>query len=272
MFVCAVPSSQAQENISKGNLFIIGGGERPPSLLQKLIHTAQLGKADYVVVLPMSSEEPDSSFYYFKNDLEKECTNAIVNFNFTPAKINYQPWLDSLRKAKLVFITGGDQVRFMKIVLHSPIYDAIHFAYRNGATVAGTSAGAAVMPKQMMTGNQLKGDKTYHETIDKLVTDNIEFTEGLGMVDSVIIDQHFIVRSRYNRLISSLVKFPFYTCIGINEATAIIIHGKKAEVTGVGQAEVMSDPTGISITENGLIKLKGMRFSIYTSGDVFEIK
>lgn len=272
LFVTCIKFLHAQHVFAGGNLFIIGGGERPQSLMQELLHTAQLRKTDYVIVLPMSSIEPDSAFYYFKKDIEKECTNAIVNFNFTIARVNDQLWLDSLRKAKLIFITGGDQARFMKIVRHTPVYDAIHFAYMNGATIAGTSAGAAVMPRQMMTGNQLKGNTVYHETFDRLVNDNIEFAEGLGMIDSVIIDQHFIVRSRYNRLISALVKFPSYICIGINESTAIIIHGKKAKVAGIGQVEVMSDPSGIKYTGNGLIKLKGMHFSIYTAGDVFDIK
>jgi cyanophycinase len=37
------------------------------------------------------------------------------------------------------YITGGDQSRFMNIVLHTPIQQAIETAYKNGATVAGTS-------------------------------------------------------------------------------------------------------------------------------------
>ena len=80
----------------EGNLFIIGGGNRSPALLQKLIQTAKLGKTDHVVVLPMSSEEADSAYYYFKIQLEKECTNTIANLNFTADKINDRQWLDSL--------------------------------------------------------------------------------------------------------------------------------------------------------------------------------
>ena len=36
----------------------------------------------------------------------------------------------------------------MNIVLHTPVYDAIHTAYANGSTIAGTSAGAAVMSEK----------------------------------------------------------------------------------------------------------------------------
>src|SRR5262245_18578645 len=90
----------------KGKLFIIGGGDRPPSLMRTLLETAALKDYDYVVVLPMSSEEPDTAYYYFKADLETICSNAIVNFNFTEERVGNKSWLDSLEKAKLIFITG----------------------------------------------------------------------------------------------------------------------------------------------------------------------
>jgi cyanophycinase len=261
-------SLQAQ----KGKLFIIGGGSRSDMLVKKLIETANLGKSDYIAVLPMSSAEPDTGYYYIKKDLEKFCGNIIANLNFTTDKINNKQWLDSLRQAKLIFITGGDQARFMKAVLHAPVYDAIHNAYSQGATVAGTSAGAAVMSRNMITGNQLIGDTAYHETFNKLWTDNIQFAEGLGLIDSVIIDQHFIKRSRYNRLISALAKFPAYTCIGIDEGTAIIIYNKKITVVGVSQVIVMKHPEGLKITSAGLIKFSNVREGIYTDGDVIDMK
>ena len=50
----------------KGNLFIIGGGDRSPELIQTLISTAHLSVKDYIVVLPMATEEPDTAYYYIK--------------------------------------------------------------------------------------------------------------------------------------------------------------------------------------------------------------
>jgi cyanophycinase len=254
----------------KGKLFIIGGGDRSPALMRSLVATAAFKAKDYVVVLPMSSESPDTAFYYFRTDLEQVCSNAIVNFNFTADKINNSNWLDSLEHARLIFITGGDQDRFMKAVLNTAVVEAIHKAYKNGATIGGTSAGAAVMSKYMITGNQLT-DTTYYSTFRKLVHNNIEFKEGLGLLESAIIDQHFIARSRYNRLLSALAMHPSLSCIGIDEATAIIIKGNKVTVTGESQVILMRKPEQLKITPGGLIKLKDIQFSIYTSGDQFLI-
>jgi len=138
----------------KGNLFIIGGGDRSPQLIETLITTAKLNTTDYIVVLPMATEYPDTAYYYIKTDLEKACSNTIANLNFTKDKVHNAKWLDSLQHAKLIFLTGGDQNRFMNIALHTPVQQAILTAYANGATVAGTSAGAAMMTRYMITGNE----------------------------------------------------------------------------------------------------------------------
>jgi cyanophycinase len=263
--------AQKRPSIPRGNLFIIGGGDRSPSLVKALLTTAKLSTKDYIVVLPMSSEEPDTSFFYFKADIETTCTNTIANLNFTPALVNNKTWLDSLEHAKLIFITGGDQDRFMNVVLNTPVYDIIHKAYNNGATIAGTSAGAAVMSHYMITGKELTGDTTYHATFKKLHDKNIEIKQGLGLLNSAIIDQHFIVRSRYNRLFSALAKFPAYPCIGIDESTAIIVHGNKVKVAGESQVMVIKHPDQLTITAGGLIKVKDVQLSIYTAGDEFTL-
>jgi cyanophycinase len=254
----------------KGKLFIIGGGDRSAQLMKTMLATAALLPKDYAVVLPMSAENPDTSFYYFKEDLQPVCNNAIINFNFTRDKVNDKNWLDSLANARLIFITGGDQERFMDIVLHTPVYDAIHRAFANGATIAGTSAGAAVMSEQMITGKQLK-DTSYYATFKKIHHNNIDIKEGLGLLTNAVIDQHFIVRSRYNRLLSAIARFPAYACIGIDEATAIIVEGNKITVTGESQVIMLQKPVQLKVTTDGLIKMKSIQLSMFTSGDIFYI-
>jgi len=73
--------------------------------------------------------------------------------------------------------------------------------------VGGTSAGAAVMSKRMITGNQLR-DTAYASTFPVLLDSNLELKEGLGLLDSVFVDMHFVTRSRYNRLIEAIIEHP----------------------------------------------------------------
>lgn len=105
--------------------------------------------------------------------------------------------------------------------------------------------------------------------VTKLQDKNLDLQEGLGLVNSAIIDQHFVVKSRYNRLLSALAKFPNYPCIGIDEATAIIVQGNKVTIAGDGQVIVFRNPKGLRFTREGLIKFTDLQMSIFTVGDTF---
>ncbi|WP_269685129.1 cyanophycinase [Flavobacterium lacustre] len=271
IFVLFLFSTSIQAQNPKGKLFIIGGGNRSDALMTQLISISDLEKKDFVVVLPMSSEEPDSAYIYFKEQFQKLTPHPIIMMNFDKNTANNKTLTDSLQKAKLIFISGGDQTRFMNVVYNTPIYTAIHKAYQNGSTIAGTSAGAAVMSEKMITGNQ-KLEKEYSGTFDNIRYDNLETTEGLGLITNAIIDQHFLKRSRYNRLISAMVEFPNLTGIGIDESTAIIVHNNEIEVAGESEVIVLKNPKGVQKTKNNLISIKGLDMSIYNAGQKFKVK
>lgn len=256
----------------KGKLFIIGGGDRSDDLMKQVLDVAELGKKDYIVVLPMSSEEPDSSFIFFKTQMVKLTSNPIVMLNFNKETAQNKTLTDSVQKAKLIFISGGDQTRFMKVVHDTPIKTAILKAYENGSTISGTSAGAAVMSEKMITGNQ-KLQKEYTGTFSVIKYDNLETDEGLGLLKTVVIDQHFLKRNRYNRLLSALIEFPDLTGIGIDEATAIIVRNNKVEVAGESEVIVFKNPKGIvKAKKDNLISIEKLEMSIYTAGQKFNIK
>jgi cyanophycinase len=255
----------------KGNLFIIGGGERSAELLEALIKTADLGTGDYIVVLPMASGVPDESVAYIRAQLSEHCKNPVTSFNFTHTQANDQPgWIDSVRNAKLIYIAGGDQNRFMDVVRDTRLYDAIHQAFDKGATISGTSAGAAVMSEIMITGEEK--DKKGNGNVKVIKKDNVITSRGMGFVTKAVIDQHFIMRSRYNRLLSVLADHPDKMVIGIDESTAIIVKGKKAEVAGESQVVVVSGPKKLKMSGKDKVAFKKAKLSLFTAGDTFELK
>ena len=264
--------SLLQAQSPKGKLFIIGGGDRSDALMKQVLSVSELTKKDFIVVLPMSSEEPDSSFIFFKTQMAKLTPNPIVMLNFNKETAQNKKLTDSLQKAKLIFISGGDQTRFMNVVQNTPIQTAIQKAYQNGSTISGTSAGAAVMSEKMITGNQ-KLQKEYSGTFDNIRYDNLETAKGLGLLKTAIIDQHFLKRNRYNRLLSALVEFPSLTGIGIDESTAIIVRNNQIEVAGESEVIVVKNPKGIlKSKKNNLISIENLHMSIYTAGQKFNIQ
>ncbi len=264
---CLLLFSQSIANMN-GSLFIIGGGKRPPEMFQRMIRESGVDKSGYVVILPMSSEDDSACYFAQKAFLDAGIT-AISCFDF--GKIQPRPsCIDSITNARLVYIPGGDQRKFMQIVRSTPVYKAIHYVYDHGGMIAGTSAGAAVMSKMMITGDEFKHPQ-YTGDFKTIEADNIEVAEGLGLVTGVIIDQHFIKRMRMNRLISAVIEHPDLEGIGIDESTAIFVRGGTAEVVGSSQVVVISHHGKQSSVKNGLLGAKDLRLEVYLPGDKFEM-
>jgi cyanophycinase len=261
----------AQSKTSKGKLCIIGGGSRPDVMVDRIINEARLNDGGYGIILPMSSEDPDSSVWYANQQFVTRGINSVYGVNFRKGQTYSAPKLDSIRNARLIYITGGDQVRFMGVVQGTEIEKAIHDAYSKGALIAGTSAGAAVMSKIMITGNELK-HPDYTSTFRTMEADNLETKPGLGFIQNAVIDQHFVRRSRYNRLISAVIEYPDVKGIGIDEATAILVSGNTAEVLGDSQVIVFENPKRSKVVKDGKLSAKGINMNIYLSGETFSLK
>lgn len=275
--LCLIGFGQAgiSQNVSPapaGKLFIIGGGKRPPALVQAMADAAGLDTAGYAIILPMASGEPDSAAYYGIRQFTELGLPAERFRAYHFEKGAYpQAAVDSLRGARLIYITGGDQNRFMDVLLGSPVYDAIHEAYRNGSVIAGTSAGAAVMSRRMITGNEYK-HPDYTGDFRTIEAENIEMKEGLGLLPNAIVDQHFIYRMRMNRLMSVALEHPGQACIGIDESTAILVEGNSATVVGDSQVILLRNPGGTGKKENGLLGGRGLELSILLPGEKFGLK
>jgi len=260
----------AQENDEKGSLFIIGGGSRPMEMMQRIATESGIDKGGYAVILPMSSEEPDSAIYYTGRSFSKAGYTNVYGLQFEKGEKHNQAKTDSIRNARLVYISGGDQSKFMGVVAGTDIEKAIHDAYANGGMVAGTSAGAAVMSKVMITGNELK-HPDYSSTFRNIESDNIETATGLGMLTTAIIDQHFVYRSRHNRLLSAVIEYPEMLCIGIDESTAIYVKNNIAEVVGLSQVLVFSNPNASKEVKGEKLGARGLQLDLYLPGDTFTL-
>jgi cyanophycinase len=240
-------------------------------MVMRMISEAGLQKEGYGIILPMSSIEPDSAVYYASLQFTKQGMDRVYGLHFVKGESVSKSKLDSIREAKLIYISGGDQNRFMEVVLGTEIEKAIHDAYRRGALVGGTSAGAAVMSKIMITGNELK-HPDYRSTFRNIEADNIETKPGLGLITNAIIDQHFVARSRHNRLISAVIEYPEMTGIGIDESTAILVSGNQAEVVGESQVIVIRNKKRSKRIREGKLGAADLELSVLLPGDKFRIR
>ena len=269
--VLQLQSVHAQNANPKGKLIIIGGGSRPAVIIDRIIAESGVEKSGYGVILPMSSIEPDSAVFYAKKQFLEKGLKNVYGLNFVKDEKLMPSKIDSLKKAKFIYISGGDQNRFMDVVRGTAIEEAIHQAYNKGALVTGTSAGAAVMSKMMITGSELKHMES-SSTLSSIESDNIEIKDGLGMMTGVVIDQHFVTRSRYSRLLSVIIEHPEMTGIAIDESTAILVDGHNIEVLGDSQVISFKNPDHSKNVYKDKIGAHNIMLNIYLPGEKFTIQ
>ncbi|MFY0481958.1 cyanophycinase [Flavobacterium sp. PLA-1-15] len=135
--------------------------------------------------------------------------------------------LERLKAADVVMFTGGDQLRLTSILGGTAFHDIILDKYHNEDFIyAGTSAGAAAASNNMI----YQGSSS-----EALLKGEVKITSGLGLIDGVIIDTHFVQRGRIGRLFQAVVGNPKVLGIGLGEDTGLLIkNNTQMEAIGSG--------------------------------------
>ncbi len=202
----------------KGRLVIDGGGKPSAAVYKKTLALAGGPKAK-VVVIPQASDLATSGPKVASRWRDVGAQDVTI-LDISDAKAA----VEVVNGADLIWIGGGDQERLMKRLKGTGVPEAILARYRDGATVGGASAGAAVMSKVMIS----RGGEEFPMPLANYPL----FGEGLGLWPSVIVDQHFLKLRRTDRLKRAIAEYPEYLGVGIDESTAVIVSGNTFEVVG----------------------------------------
>ncbi len=135
--------------------------------------------------------------------------------------------LKRLKEADVVMFTGGDQLRLTSILGGTAFHDLLQEKYIHEPFIfAGTSAGAAAASDSMIYQGSSQ---------EALLKGEVKITSGLGLIDDVVIDTHFVQRGRIGRLFQAVVGNPKVLGIGLGEDTGLlIIDGRHMEAIGSG--------------------------------------
>ncbi len=138
--------------------------------------------------------------------------------------------LARLKVADTVIFTGGDQLRLTSILGGTEFHDILLDKYHNEDFIyAGTSAGAAAASNTMI----YQGSSG-----EALLKGEVKITSGLGLIDGVIIDTHFVQRGRIGRLFQTVVSNPKVLGVGLGEDTGLLIKNN-TEMEAIGSGLVI---------------------------------
>jgi cyanophycinase len=265
-------SAPAAPPTVKGSLVIIGGGGRTDPIMDRFITLAGGPAKARIVVLPMASSVPDTTGMEQTAELIGRGAHAVSWLLFNREQAMRPGFADTLNGATGIFFSGGDQSRLTAVIVGTPVQQKLMELYRAGAVMGGTSAGAAIMSKVMITGNELINKDTV-DIFTSIMKGNVETIEGIGFLDNVIIDQHFVKRKRLNRLISAVLEHQKLAGVGIDESTSVVVSPDGTfEVLGEGTVVVVDGrkATGIHTDTKGNLSARDMSMSIFSSGERFK--
>lgn len=223
---------QTPANPPLGTLVALGGGDDDAMLA--LLCDLLPNPATAVEIVTVASRDDTRSGRAYERALrELGCTGArhlrISEHHLADAPDT----LRRLRHAGLVFFSGGDQERITDFLHNTEFLQILHERYYQDATfiIAGTSAGAAVLPEYMVVDGH--GWRALRKG-------GMQTSAGLGLLPQLLIDQHFVERGRFGRLAHALLAHPMCLGLGLAEETGIIIRGgTEAEVFGDGVVMVV---------------------------------
>ena len=271
-----------------GKLIIIGGGIDTGSftekdfteqidnnlnffergILKRIIDESDKGIASRIEIIPTASRIPDvvgpeysKAFHYLGADnvdvlsieSREHCQNAEI--------------LKRIQAADVIFFTGGDQLRLTSIIGGTQVHDLILHKYYNDAFLyVGTSAGAACASRNMIYQGSSK---------EALLKGEIKITGGLGLMNDVAIDTHFVKRGRIGRLFQAVVSNPKIIGLGLGEDTGLLIsEGDQMEALGSGLVILVdgrsikdTNITDISLGEQ--ISIENLIVHVMSMGDTY---
>ena len=204
--------------IVKGNLVIIGGAEDKNGecvILRSLVNIIG-GSEARLTILTTATENPEKAGAEYRTVFQRL---GAVNINVlhinTRDDANMDNSVQAVSESTGIFFTGGDQLRITSILGGTKIFTALHDACQKGTVIAGTSAGASAMTGTMII------DGNDYDTARKCT---LKMAPGLGLLEKVLVDQHFHQRGRIGRLLCGVAENPDILGMGIDEDTAVRIY------------------------------------------------
>jgi cyanophycinase len=252
-------------------LMAIGGAVdlEEPVIFEEFIRHAGAKNAN-IVILPQASGLAEVGNEYAKTFQKLGLSKKPKVLEFRErAFADQKSHLDVIRRATGIFIAGGTQMRLTALLGGTKFEAELLAAYRRGAVIAGTSAGAAVQSKLMIAYGH--GGPTPREKM-------AVFSTGFGFTQKIIFDQHFRQRDRLGRLAYAIAMNPGPVGVGIDENTAAIVQddcyitvcGKNA-ITIVDGKNMQA--TNIAeVTHSRPVAVSGLIIHVLTEGCSFDLE
>lgn len=197
-------------------------------ILKRMITESAKGEDSIVEVITTASKIPEivgNEYIKSFRQLQVERVN-VMNITIREEAKSSEV-IERMKRADIVMLSGGDQLRLSAILGGTELHRILKKKYQEeDFVVAGTSAGAAAASTNMI----YRGSSS-----EALLKGEVQITGGLGLLNNVIIDTHFVQRGRIGRLFYAVASNPGMLGIGLGEDAGLLITGGRSmEAIGSG--------------------------------------
>lgn len=210
--------------VEKGALVIIGGGGLPPGMDRRFVELAG-GKKAKIVFLPTAVPTPGTSDRLAARFRALGAEVTILP-GTTRAEVESEKYRKAFQEATGIWFNGGRQWRFVDAYEGTALLPLMQEVLERGGVIGGSSAGATIQGEYLCRGGVFHNFDIMYEGYER----------GLAFLPGTAIDQHFAQRKRFGDMTALMNRHPQLLGIGLDEATAIVVRGPVAEVTGRGEA------------------------------------
>ncbi|MBX6313814.1 MAG: cyanophycinase [Isosphaeraceae bacterium] len=216
----------AEEPMPGGALVICGGGRVPEEATRRFLQLAG-GRKARIVVIPTAhadADGPDVDADYLAPFRKRGVASVRLLHTRSRAQADDLDFARPLAEATGVWIGGGEQHVLSEIYAGTEVERQLKALLDRGGVIGGNSAGAAIMTRVMIANG-------HRGTV----------TEGRGfdLLPNAIIDQHFLRRNRFDRLLHILARHPELVGFGIDEDTALVVQGGR-RLSVIGNSYVVA--------------------------------
>jgi cyanophycinase len=211
-----------------GPLALVGGDELNPGNepQDEVLVRAAAGGPAYVLATAAGRQRPELAVanairWFGALGLEVEELPARTRANAT-SETN----AERAHGGRLFYLVGGDPGLVPKTLAGTPVWDAIVEAWRAGAALAGSSAGAMALCEWTLVRQRMPGD------------DRRRYVPALGLVPGVAVLPHF--ETFGHRWVSSAAERDGAVLLGLDERTAPIHDAGEWRALGAGGVTVIA--------------------------------
>ena len=261
-------SSQSTKNA----ILVIGGAEdkvHGKEILRTFFQRSGEDNAR-IGIVPCASREPSligERYYRLFEDMGAKDIEVLDVRERSSA--DDSAYCDFVENCTGIFLTGGDQLRLCGLLADTPLMNRIvERSQKREISLAGTSAGAAVMGHHMISGGSSA------ESPNRALVD---MAKGLNIIPDVLIDQHFYNRNRLARLLSAISSHPELLGIGIDEDTCAMFDSDGfIQVIGKGSVTIV-DARGMSYSNQDRVhgseplSMHNLKLHILGYGDRYDL-